>query len=174
MTAESSKERRRIPVFTVIVASASALMLVFMGYMVMWNLMNRYGFNLPGGFRLMQHFDEVWIQNMDFKTVPPFGRFAVGPNVVGYRVFSNAIIGKVSPHPKYRDEQNKFPLTNRELRPGYFIVDVNTKTVIGGLTKDDWLRKLYTFRIIQEPELYVPTSRDEKMGRNKPYRPGQP
>ncbi len=168
MMEDSNIKRRRIPVFTVAVASTAALVLVFMGYMVMWNLMNRYGFDLPGGFRLMQHFDEVWIQNMDFKTVPPFGRFAVGPNVVGYRVFPNVITGKVSTHPEYEDEKNKFPLTNRELRPGYFIIDVNTKTVIGGLSKPDWLRKLGSFGTNQEPELYVPTWRDEKMGRNKP------
>ena len=170
MIGRMNKGNSGVPVIGFVVVLVFAVMLGFVGCMIKFNMTNRYGFNLPGGFRLMQHFDEVWIQNMEFKTVPAFGRFAVGPNVVGYRVFSNVTTGKVSPHPKYQDEQNKFPFTNRELRPGYFIIEVNTKTVIGGLTKDDWLRKLYTFGIIQEPELYVPTWRDEKMGKTKPYK----
>lgn len=55
-----------------------------------------------------------------------------------------------------------------ERRPGYFILDLRTKEVYGGLNKHNWILKLKSYGITEEPELYEPSWRDEKLRRNEP------
>lgn len=151
----------------------SVVVLGLVGSVIYMNMSNRYGFNLPGGFRLMQHFDEVWIQNMKWK--PDDKTYIVGPGVSGYRVYTTVITGCITPNPNDQEFAAKYSNQSsiRVRTLGYFIIDVQTKKSYAGLNKPEWMRKLNTYGITKEPEIYTPNWLDEKRGRNKPLIPDQ-
>ncbi len=90
----------------------------------------------------------------------------IGPDVKGYRVYHTAIVGLLSEDPSYSLEHPN--LYKSLLANGYFIINLHTKKVYGGLSKPDWLKKLRMYGITTEPKLYDPSWRDERLGRNKP------
>ncbi len=91
----------------------------------------------------------------------------IGPKVGGYRVYHQVIVGLITPRMREQEYLN-YGRSNNEDRMGYFIVDLHTKSVYGSLSKRDWMAKLKTYGITTEPELFDPSWRDEKLGRNKP------
>ncbi len=114
------------------------------------------------------------IENKDeqFHVDPDNGlRRMVGPNIGGYHVYSKIITGQIVPH--RNDDIYGQPPEPRigyfsDRRLGYFIIDLHTKKVLGGLNKRDWRKKLRTYGITTEPVLFKPSWRDADLGRNKP------
>ncbi len=90
----------------------------------------------------------------------------IGPDVTGYRVYHAAIVGLLSEDPSYALEHPN--LYKSLLSNGYFIINLRTMKVYGGLSKSDWLKKLRAFGITAEPKLFEPSWLDERLGRNKP------
>jgi hypothetical protein len=92
----------------------------------------------------------------------------VGPDVDGYRVYKNTIVGHVvkEVYPFEWGDQYGPP---REQRPaGYFIIDVRNDIVYAGLTKQQWLDKLREFGVTSEPKLFKPSVFDKLLRRNRP------
>lgn len=100
-----------------------------------------------------------------------FGEFQgvpqAGPDVDGYRVYRDAIVGHVS-RARVRNSYGD-PLPKREPRPeGYFIIDVRIDRVHDGLSKQEWLSKLRAFGLRREPVLHRPSIFDGILRRNRP------
>ncbi len=87
----------------------------------------------------------------------------VGPDLDGYRVLNTAIVGHVTANEPY-----KLNYGVTDLVSGYFIIDLRTRKYTGGLDKRNWLALLKPHGITKEPQLFMPSWRDEKLGRNKP------
>jgi hypothetical protein len=91
----------------------------------------------------------------------------VGPDVDGYRVYRDIIVGhtiKGKTRNAYGDQ-----LPAMEPRPaGYFIIDTRIDRVYDGLSRHEWLKRLGVFGVACEPTLYKPSIYDKILGRNKP------
>ncbi|MHB1460619.1 MAG: hypothetical protein ACYC1M_04980 [Armatimonadota bacterium] len=95
----------------------------------------------------------------------------IGPNIGEYRVYARAITGLITPHHNDDDFERHIPsrsTEDRERRLGYFVIDLRTNKVYGGLNEQDWMAKLSKYGISNEPVLHKPSWRDEMLGRNKP------
>ncbi len=69
------------------------------------------------------------------------GMRIVGPQIDGYRVYSEAIVGLICQYPDS-------PSAN-----GYFILDLKTGRVTEGLKQDDWVSLLGRYGIQSRPVL---------------------
>jgi len=110
-----------------------------------------------GRERLQKAAERAEREQVEFKGLPK-----AGPDVDGYHVYPHIITGHVS---KVQDPI----LTSVEERPlGYFVIDVHNDQIYDGLNKQEWLKKLHSFGIHREPELFRPSIFDRILGRNKP------
>ncbi|MHB1459802.1 MAG: hypothetical protein ACYC1M_00770 [Armatimonadota bacterium] len=66
------------------------------------------------------------------------------------------------------DALHDFTIQISEMRPGYFIIDLHTKRIYGGLSKQAWMNKLKLYGVNKEPKLHKPTFLDGYLGWNKP------
>jgi len=86
----------------------------------------------------------------------------IGPEVDGYRVYPELVVGHVSVPPIGIDD---YP----QQTPGYFIIDTKADKLYAGLSKDIWLEHLRKFGIDHEPKLIKPSVTDVYFGRNNPH-----
>lgn len=84
----------------------------------------------------------------------------IGPNIDGYRAYKNVITGHIRPFIGEPTQEIEFS-PSVEKRTGYFIVEIDTKKVYGGLGKRDWIRMLKTYGIDKEPALRRFSWRDQ-------------
>lgn len=123
---------------------------------------------LPGGYGIYQGDYGVALRsyNDPIKYYP--AKFEVGPNIGGYRVYYNVIVGQID-NPPY-DEKGiaTFGGPFSEIRMGYFIIDLRTKMIYGGLSRSDWMKKLKPYGITEEPNLHTPSWLDKYFGWNMP------
>ncbi len=130
----------------------------------------RFGFPLNNGkYDLYTSPVGVIIEREVFDAKFHIEKSHIGPNVIGYRVYPNVTVGKIS---KYK-KNDRFPIEifssrSYERRLGYFILDLHTTKVYCGLSKQDWIKKLKEYNINDEPKLYKPSFLDDYLGRNKP------
>ncbi len=171
--------RRWVVALVVVIAlSLGAFLFLFEGY-----LHEHYVIELPGGYRcrnnnfsgvtpaLMGVIIELYQDQASVINYDQL-KLKVGPNVNGYCVYSNTIVGIVTMRRNKDisayDAIHNFTIQISEMRPGYFIIDLHTKRIFGGLSKRDWLAKLKTYGITTEPALHKPHWMDEYRGWNKP------
>lgn len=106
-----------------------------------------YSIQLPSNYSL----DRIY-SNSFLITGPPYGGLAIHANVDRYQVMGDLILGHVS-------QAERSP--EKELsRPGYFFIDIKTKTVIEGLNEQDWLKHIKKSDINEKPNLRAPSRFD--------------
>lgn len=89
----------------------------------------------------------------------------VGPNVDGYYVYPELIIGHVS---KSREKVYVMQNLGDSYKLGYFIIDLRNDRRYNGLSRKVWIERLRKFGVNHEPRLFKPSRFDEYLGRNKP------
>lgn len=106
-----------------------------------------YSVQLPSGYSL----DRIY-SNANLITGPPYGDIAIHANVDKYQVIGDLILGHVA-------QAERSP--EKELsRPGYFLIDTKTKTLIEGLDEPDWLNHVKKAGIKEKPNLRAPSRFD--------------
>lgn len=170
-----------LAIAVIVVIARVVLLLLFFG----GSPKEHYGFDLPGGYRCRTTSYSgrpstlrgvvIEYKNRDFASYIEkyhIKKFIIGPIVSGYHVYTNTIVGqitrKVSAKQVVDDITHGFSFEMHEMRPGYFIIEQRTKRVYGGLSKSDWMKKLKTFGITEEPMLHKPAWLDGYFGWNKP------
>lgn len=173
-------------VVTLVVVTALSFGVLLLLLSLMGGIPIRYfQFDLPGGYRcqtyrfsgcppvlqgvvIEYHRGDIALYMEKYNLVA----YKVGPNVNGYRVYPNVIVGHVTPNKAImkpeEDTPFKLNLEIFERRLGYFIIDQHTKIIYGGLSKNDWMKKLKTYGITEEPKLHKPAWIDKYTGWNKP------
>ncbi|MHB1462766.1 MAG: hypothetical protein ACYC1M_15865 [Armatimonadota bacterium] len=124
--------------------------------------------NLPGGYDMWRSRYGVVMENKKDPLKFWHEKNKIGPNVGGYRVYPKVIVGQVTIHPNDHEGYATLSWDHNERRPGYFIVDLHTRKVYDGLSKQAWLAKLKSYSITDEPKLHKPHWLDEYTGWNKP------
>ena len=122
---------------------------------------------LPGGYGIYRGGGGVVLRVYD----GPINRYPVrrevGPNLCGYRVYNNVIVGEID-QPREQIEgstASSNPLVERRL--GYFFIDQHSRKVVAGLSKKNWLMNLEKYGITEEPNLHTPSWLDKYFGWNK-------
>ncbi|MHB1462319.1 MAG: hypothetical protein ACYC1M_13625 [Armatimonadota bacterium] len=133
-----------------------------------------YYIYLPGKFVIWNSDYGAIIYNKGYNMMCEGTMRHIGPNVGGYHVYTNVIVGQITPHPRDDEYSTMINQTGNERRPGYFIIDLHDKRVYGGMRKQDWLVQLKTYGITEEPKLSKPSGLDEFLGRNRPRAESQP
>ncbi|MHB1461258.1 MAG: hypothetical protein ACYC1M_08265 [Armatimonadota bacterium] len=128
---------------------------------------SHYYVKLPGGYECYYTsvFSSVIIHNTKGSLYLQ-EKQAIGPAVGRYHAFNNVIVGQITPLRFKPPEGIDYGLY--EMRPGYFIIDVRTKKVYGGLNMHDWMQKLKAYGITETPKLHKPSWLDMYFGQNKP------
>ena len=80
----------------------------------------------------------------------------VGPDVDGFRVYGNVIVG----HVRDRSSENSSAF-------GYFVIDVKHDRMYKDMDKQRWISVLHRFGLNSEPRLFKPGILDEVLGRNR-------
>ena len=106
-----------------------------------------YSIRLPHGYGLTQiHGGTVLIEGPDHRLV-------VGPNVDGYSVLGDSVVGHVSLAQYQPDREDS--------RPGYFILNTKTHELKQALEKEAWVDTLRASGIREEPRLSQPSRFDQ-------------
>ena len=106
-----------------------------------------YSVQLPSGYSL----DRIY-SNAILITGPPYGDIAIHANVDKYQVIGSLILGHVT-------QAERSP--EKELsRPGYFLIDTKTKTIVEGLNEQDWLNYIKKAGINEKTNLRAPSRFD--------------
>lgn len=142
-----------------------------LAYFIVNNMMEaRVYLSLPGGYVLWKTENGAIIR-YNPKTIANYEQgwpdtVSIGPKVDGYHVYSSIITGKVTLYSP--DIEFGAALVKQAIGKGYFIIDLHTKKVYGGLSKSNWMSKLRLYSIHKEPELYASSWRDGRLGRTRP------
>ncbi len=140
-------------------------------WLIYHSLSVRIFIDFPGGYTLynndygltMTYGLKPQNRDSDTKNWPYIMR--IGPNIGGYHVYSNVVVGIITSYEREDDYiRVGFSDIGCERRKGYFIMDIIHKKVYGGLSKRDWLEKLKTYGITTEPALHEPHWLDEYFG----------
>ena len=116
-----------------------------------------------GRERLQKAAERAEREQIEIKGLPK-----AGPDVDGYHVYPHVITGHVSKAKEKNAYGDPIPTLTEERPPGYFVIDTQKDWIYDGLNKQEWLKRLRSFGIHREPELFRPSIYDKILGRNKP------
>jgi len=107
-----------------------------------------YSISLPGGYSLIRVYaGAILMADKNHSKI-------ISPNIDGYKVFGHIVIGHVS-------SDNLPPEEAADSQPGYFILDIQSGTVLQGLDEQRWLDLLQKYGITKKPGLHKPSRFDQ-------------
>lgn len=129
--------------FGFFLAALGILGVLVLGTIGLWD----YSVQLPSGYSL----DRIY-SNAILITGPPYGDIVIHANVDKYQVIGNFILGHAA--------QAELSPEKELSKPGYFLIDTKTKTVIESLNEQDWLSHIEKAGIKEKPNLRAPSRFD--------------
>jgi len=118
-------------------------------------VIDRHNMSKAEETRVQRAWDAAFRSNSEYDT-GDIGAPEVGPNVDSYWVGSGVITGHVSrPKAGEIDESNSY--ARKYSREGYFIIDIRSNTIVRGLCKAEWRKRLLAYGLHHEPKLLKPT-----------------
>lgn len=109
-----------------------------------------YAIELPKGFSI----DRVYAgANL---LVNPRSEIIVAPNIDGYQVTARLIFGHVS-------DKNLLGRDSIDSRPGFFILNMDTDSLVLGLEEARWLDELKKMGVVEKPILKEPSRFDRNV-----------